>query len=122
MRLFLGVHRFAPTAGVVGDMGWLSLKYRRCIAMLRLWNPLIAMNESRITKRIFTWFYDHSDNNWCMDIKRISTELDMLHIYDSKLFFNIRQAQEKCWDLMYMEWQNNVENKKIKRFYRDIKL
>ena len=53
-----------------------------------------AMNESRITKRIFTWFYDHSDNNWCMDIKRISTELDMLHIYDSKLFFNIRQAQE----------------------------
>ena len=25
MRFFLDVHRFAPTAGVVGDMGWLSL-------------------------------------------------------------------------------------------------
>ena len=22
MRYFVGVHRFAPTAGVVGDMGW----------------------------------------------------------------------------------------------------
>ena len=90
--------------------------------MLRFWNRLIAMNEFRITKRIFTWFYDHSDNNWCMDIKRISTELDMLHIYDSKLFLNIRQAQEKCWDLMYMEWQNNVQNKPKLRLYRDIKL
>ena len=67
MRFFLGVHRFAPTAGVVGDMGWLSLKYRRFIAMLRFWNRLIAMNESRIAKRIFTWFYDHSDNN-CFSI------------------------------------------------------
>ena len=102
--------------------GRLYQKYRRFIAMLRFWNRLIAMNESRITQRIFTWFYDHSDNNWCMDIKRISTELDMLHIYDSKLFFNIRQAQEKCWDLMYMEWQNNVQNKPKLRLYRDIKL
>ena len=46
----------------------------------------------------------------------------MLHIYDSKLFFNIRQAQGKCWDLMYMEWQNNVQNKPKLRLYRDIKL
>ena len=82
--------------------GRLYQKYRRFIAMLRFWNRLIAMNESRITQRIFTWLYDHSDNNWCMDIKRISTELDML--------------------LMYMEWQNNAQNKPKLRLYRDIKL
>ena len=46
-----------------------------------LWlNRLIAMNQSRITKHVFTWFDDHSEINWCMDIKRVSTELGMLHM------------------------------------------
>ena len=53
MRYFLGVHRFAPTAGVQGDMAWLSLKYRRYIAMLKFWNRLIKMDDSRLTKKIF---------------------------------------------------------------------
>ena len=35
MRYFLGVHKYAPTAAVQGDMGWISLKYRRYQAMLR---------------------------------------------------------------------------------------
>ena len=48
MRYFVGVHRFAPTAGVVGDTGWLSLKYKRYIVMLRFWNRLIKMNDNAL--------------------------------------------------------------------------
>ena len=34
MRYFMGVHRFGPTDGVQGDMGWMSLRYRRYIVIL----------------------------------------------------------------------------------------
>ncbi len=50
MRYFLGVHRYAATAAVQGDMGWLSTKYRRYIMMLKFWNRLIKMENNRLTR------------------------------------------------------------------------
>jgi len=29
MRYYLGVHKFAPIAAMQGDLGWLSVKFRR---------------------------------------------------------------------------------------------
>ena len=121
MRYFVGVHRFAPTAGVVGDMGWLSLKYKRYIVMLRFWNRLIKMNDNRITKRIFLWFYDRSDNNWCYDISRIANELDMSHVYNNKLLFTIVHVQEQCLHIMESEWKINVQGKPKLRMYKEFK-
>ena len=53
MRFFLGVHKFSPTCGVQGDMGWLSRKYRRYIIILKFWNRFIKMDDSRLTKMYF---------------------------------------------------------------------
>ena len=52
MRYFLGVHKFAMTAALYGDMAWLSLKFSRYISMLRFWNRLIKMENTRLTKRV----------------------------------------------------------------------
>ena len=52
MRFFLG----APTCGVQGDMGWLSMKYRRYIIILKFWNRLIKMDDSRLMKRVFLFY------------------------------------------------------------------
>jgi hypothetical protein len=62
MRIFLGVHRFAPVAGLEGDMAWLSPQYRRWLCILRLWNRLINMHDDRLPKRIFN--HMHSCNGW----------------------------------------------------------
>lgn len=121
MRFFLGVHRFAPTAGVQGDMGWMSLKYRRYIIMLKFWNRLIQMDESRLTKRIFLWFFEHPENNWCSDIKDIAIELDLLHVYTSKTVFDTNIIYEKCFEIMSREWRNNISDKPKLRTYREIK-
>ncbi len=34
-RIFLGVHRLAPIAGVEGDMDWIQASHRRHLDMLR---------------------------------------------------------------------------------------
>ncbi len=44
-RFFMGVHRFAPILGHVGDMGWDSSRSRWKINMLRLWNRLVGMED-----------------------------------------------------------------------------
>ena len=52
IRYFLGVHRFTPILALVGDSGWLPSQYRRWLTILRLWNRLILMDDSRLTKRL----------------------------------------------------------------------
>ena len=76
MRYFLGVHRYAPTAGVQGDMAWMSLKYKRYIKILTFWNRLIKLDNNRLTKRVLLWFLNDS-NNWAEDVRKISELLGM---------------------------------------------
>ena len=39
MRYYLGVHKFAPIAGMQGDLGWLATKFRRYICMGNFLEP-----------------------------------------------------------------------------------
>ena len=62
IRMFLGVHRFAPISAITGDMGWVPSKIRRFVNMFRFWNRLIKMNDNRLTKKIFQWDKSFSRN------------------------------------------------------------
>ena len=120
MRYFLGVHKYAPTAAVQGDMGWISLKYRRYQAMLRFWNRLVKMDETRLTKRVFLWCYDNPENNWCGDIRKIAETLHKQQIYNTKGIFNIGEIQKKCIELMSIECKNEILMKPKFRIYKEI--
>ena len=53
IRYFLGVHRFPPKLAINGDIGWLPAKERRWCNILRYWNRLIQMDNSRLCKNIY---------------------------------------------------------------------
>ena len=53
MRVYLGVHRFAPNDAIVGDMAWTPSDIRRKLAMLRFWNRLVRLDDERLTKNDF---------------------------------------------------------------------
>ena len=44
--------------------------------MVRLWNRLMTMDQSRLTKRIFLW-ETNKCNNWVSDIKLLNAFLKM---------------------------------------------
>ena len=112
-----------PPSGVQCDMGWMSLRYRRYIAMLKFWNRQVKMNESRLTKRVFLWYYENSLNNWFYDIKRIAIELlDMVNIYNTKDVFIDSQVYDKCQYLMFEQWKKNMSQKPQLRLYRELYL
>jgi hypothetical protein len=50
------VHKFAPNLAINGDVGWLPSKERRWCNILRYWNRLMDMDNTRllITKYLQT--------------------------------------------------------------------
>ena len=53
VRFFLGVTQILSYTAMSGDIGWLRSKDRRKICMIRFWNRLINMPDSRLTKQVF---------------------------------------------------------------------
>ncbi len=49
--------------------------------MIRFWNKIINMNESRLTKKIFNWDYNLC-KSWCLEIKQILHSASLQHIYN----------------------------------------
>ena len=53
-----------------GDIGWLRSKDRRKICMIRFWNRLINVHDSRLTKQVFLADFNQNRNiNWCSEKK-----------------------------------------------------
>ena len=82
MRIFLGVHKYAPLLGIIGDMGWPDFQTYKQSGRMRLWNRLIAMNDSRLTKQIFLHDYNVSlRNTWSFDVLNICEQNNIRNIY-----------------------------------------
>ena len=92
LKIFLGVHAFAPNAAINADMGWSSSNCRRKVEMLRLWNRLVNMDVHRLTKHIFEWDYNINRNSWSSDIKKVLTEIDCTDKFYLKISVNINLA------------------------------
>ena len=53
IRCFLGVNQYATKVGVEGDLGWVPPQIHRHLDMLRQWNRLVSMAESRLPKVLY---------------------------------------------------------------------
>lgn len=85
--------------------------------MLKFWNRLMSMANSRLAKRVLLWCYDNPENNWCAEIKHISVLMDMQNVYNTKGIFNNIIVELKVKELMFNEWQEDVHNKPKLRTY-----
>ena len=52
-RFFLGVGRYAPSSGVIGDMGWHPVCGPLWINVIREWCRLRSMKVSRLNRQVF---------------------------------------------------------------------
>ena len=47
IRYFMGVHKFTTILALTGDMAWVKSTHRRLVNMLRLWNKLVCMDNTK---------------------------------------------------------------------------
>jgi len=116
MRFYLGVHKFSPNLALCGDLGWLTPKLSRYIGRVRLWNRLLAMDEGRLTRKIFEWDYDLSKANWSSGMKSLFKELGS-EVFDQKVGYDMSNIIEPLKKLMLDRWKKEVVKKPKLRTY-----
>ena len=84
--MYLDVHRFGPQAQIIGDIGWCHGSIRKKVTVLRYWNRLMKMDNSRLTKAVFET--EHSKcklGSWCYKVRNILTNIDQADVFNQKL-------------------------------------
>ena len=121
IRFFLGVHKFAPNLAIEGDMGWDPCKVRWNVEMVRLWNRLVSMDNTRLAKRVFDWDYQLQTNNWSSDLHMIFGNTQLLTCYDNKSQCDLEIMRSKLMELECNTWANSLDAKPKLRTYRTFK-
>ena len=123
LRTFLGVNKFASSLAVNGDTGWPSMRIRRHLEMVRLWNRLVSMREDRLTKKVFNWDYKH-DKEWSSETKLIFDKIGLAELYDSKSMCDrsikpvINTVHEKLSETAQTQWRNSLQTQSKTKNYR----
>ena len=65
-------------------MGWLVSTRRRLANVFRVWNRIVNMTETWLTKKVFDYDYPMAGGkNWCSDVKNSLTKVDLfIDFYD----------------------------------------
>lgn len=121
MRFYLGVHKFAPTLGMLGDLGWIPIKYSQFLCMLRFWNRLVTCPHDCLLYKVFLWDNSKCHKNWCMEIKSLFQQLDMLHVYENKSVCDLVKAKDKFACLYKEQWEVSMLDKIKLRTYKKFK-
>ena len=116
-RWYLGVHNKTPLHAIAGDMGWDDSLIRRHISILRLWNRLIKMDNSRIAKMIFMWDKRICRKNWNYDAKSILEKIDCSENFDNNTTIDLKLAATKLRNIMSLQWKEELNAKPKLRTY-----
>ncbi len=109
LRFYLGVHKYTPILGLLGDTGWLPSEYDRWLQMLRFWNHLINLNDDRIIKSVFLEDYNRCKGNWCSEIKQLFQKIEMNECFKNISYCDTTVAKLKLRKMYIDEW--NIKRK-----------
>ncbi len=119
IRYFLGLHRFTPIPALRGEVGWNSTQSHRWINMVRFWNRLVEMDESRLTHKLFKWDlqFVQTGSNWSSELRAILTDINMVHIFDTRSVCNLSDIKQKCYEYDSNKWVVDINQKPKLRTY-----
>ena len=121
IRVYLGVHCYAPTLALNGDCGWTYSIVRRKTAAVRFWNRLLSLDNSRITKRVFLWDKQHN-KGWASQMKGVLTEVGFQDSYNSNEVINTSSAWALFHEKECQKWATEIRNFPKLRTYVNFKL
>ena len=121
IRYYLGVHRFAPTHAIEGDMGWTPSKVELYLEMFRLWNHLVTLPPDRITRKVFNWDFNLCSHNWASEICEVFTTCNCVDTFQYKNLCVIDDMQSLLMNVESNNWDIARHNKDKLRTYNMFK-
>ena len=121
-RYFLGVHKNAPDLAVQGEMGWELTEFKYYMSMLRLWNRLIKLDKTRITRCIFEWdLQNFNSESWCGKIWNVFDVLNLHEVFENGEEVNLSHIRSKLDSIIQNIWCEKLAYKPKLRTYVHIK-
>ena len=94
IRAFLGLPKNSCNVGVLSEVNWLLPEYRTQLKMVRQYNRVISMDNSRLTKKVYLWDRSLNDSNemssWSNEVKNIFYNCNLNNTYDSMRPFSLK--------------------------------
>ena len=75
------------------------------------------MDESRLTKKVFTWDFSLCKNNWSEKVKLILTKLGMENVFYGRQICDLNEISSKLRNCQKISWLENVNKKPKLRSY-----
>ena len=85
--------------------------------MIRFWNRLINMRDSRLTKQVFLADFNQNSNNWCSEIEQIFDSVNCLSIFQERHTCDLLSFESKLKFNLQNEWHNEINKKPELRTY-----
>ena len=106
------MHKYTPTLALTADFGWLDMKYKYNLNILKFYNRLLSMNNDRLTRQAFEADQNHmSSTSWSGIVKQILSDIGKERNIENFKKIDINFANEKFKELTNREFQENVEIK-----------
>lgn len=105
-RYYLGVHRFAPTDALLGEMGWMSARNRHNELILKLWNRLCKLPNDRLTKQVFQWDLLHCNRRgaWSYNAKHLIHDMGCPELFMNTSPCNMTHVKTVLKDSESTDW------------------
>ena len=102
-------------------MGWELTEFKYYLSMLRLWNRLVKLDHTRITRCIFEWdLQNFNSNSWCGKIWNIFDMLNLYEVFENGEV-NLYDIRSKLKVIMQDTWCENLAYKPKLRTFVHIK-
>ena len=88
---------------------------------VRLWNRLVAVPESRLTKKVLRWNLNQGRQNWSSKMERIFDKLEMRDCFENLEICGIGDLLERFRDNYNKTWLEKVKDKVKFRPYKLLK-
>ena len=107
MRCYLRINKYAPTVRIEGDMWWTTPSTRRKLEMLRFWNRVVSLEDSRLPKQIYNTMLIKG-HPWISEIKMIFTSINASDIFQNNVtIINFKSFYSYTSDMMIKHYINN---------------
>ena len=123
-RVFLGLGRYAPNAGVQDEMGWFLPIHKQWMSISRFRCRLSQMSEDRLPRKIFKWaLVQNVRNTWPIKVGKQFEFLGLHRLNDVVEFSEIGQElSDKLLNDCNLKWQASLNRETNKlRTYRLMK-
>ena len=123
LRYYLGVHCKALIPAIIGEFGWLTVKFQRYLNICKFWNRINNLEDTRLPKLVINNELNNEDHKgtWVNEIKDKILSIVGINDLGSGMLFDLKGIECKLLNTLEQNWKAAVLCKPKLRTYRKIK-